>query len=62
MVETDWDFDMCYITSVLYLNCSTQVLGCSNQNLVWYLVRNNIPCLKSYQIGLNIQSLSFLVL
>ena len=42
------------VASVLYQNCSTQALECINQNVVLYFARNNIPCLKSSQIELNI--------
>ena len=51
------------IASVLYQNCSTQALEYSNQNLVLYFAGNNIPCLKTSQIELNIldYSVAFLL-
>ena len=51
---THSDSDMFCIAWVLYQNCSTQALECSNQNLVLYFAVNNIPCLKTSQIELNI--------
>ena len=45
---------MLCIVLILYQNCSTQPLECSDLNLVLYFARNNSPCLKISQIEVNI--------